>query len=204
MPRPDLEKHQGQFAATRFYRCDDPTSLLSFIRRGADAADHHFIDGALPELFYCPGLGARAGAHHRHGAGARQAHGERRPARHGPGRGPRFRALPLCAQPGAMEQSRRRPHAADDDPRQVSAHRAGGDRDRRHDRTPLGPQDRRSWRLSRPSAFLAWSFRQDERLALALGDGHGSRSMDAATLGLALPDYSGALRTLQHRPVTKS
>ena len=54
MPRPDLEKHQGQFAATQFYRCDDPTSLLSFIRRGADAADHHFTDGALPELFTAP------------------------------------------------------------------------------------------------------------------------------------------------------
>ena len=76
---------------------------------------------------------------------------------------------------------------------------------RRHDRRPAGSaQDRRSWRLSRPSAFLAWSFRQDERLALALGDGHGSRSMDAATLGLALPDYSGALRTLQHRTQTPS
>lgn len=104
MPRPDCEEYRGQFTATRFYLCDDPASLLFFIRRGAyAAADRHFADGALPELLYGPGLGARAGARHRHGAGARQAHGERRPTRHGPRRDPRFRALPLCAQPGAME-----------------------------------------------------------------------------------------------------
>jgi hypothetical protein len=29
-----LEKHRGQFAATRFYRCDDLSSLFSLIRRG--------------------------------------------------------------------------------------------------------------------------------------------------------------------------
>ena len=48
-------------------------------------------------------------------------------------------------------------------------------------------------------ALLARSFRQDERPALALAHGHGSRSMDTAALGHALPDHSGALRTLPHR-----
>jgi hypothetical protein len=31
--------------------------------------------------------------------------------------------------------------------------------------------------------FATWSFRQDQRFALALGDGLGSRPMDAATVG---------------------
>jgi hypothetical protein len=43
LPRPGSETHPGKFAATRIYRCDHPTSLLSsYIRRRADGADHHF------------------------------------------------------------------------------------------------------------------------------------------------------------------
>src|ERR1039457_4678103 len=56
--QPGLERRQGAFAATRFYRRDDPTSPLFLVRRGADGAvDHHRADGALPELFHRAGLG---------------------------------------------------------------------------------------------------------------------------------------------------
>src|ERR1039457_259711 len=56
--QPGLERRQGAFAATRFYRRDDPTSPLFLVRRGADCAvDHHRADGALPELFHRAGLG---------------------------------------------------------------------------------------------------------------------------------------------------
>src|SRR5271165_812630 len=58
MPQPGLERRQGAFAATRFYRRDDPTSPLFLVRRGADGAvDHHRADGALPKLFHRAGLG---------------------------------------------------------------------------------------------------------------------------------------------------
>src|SRR5664280_953208 len=51
--QPGLERRQGAFAATRFYRRDDPTSPLFLVRRGADGAvDHHRADGALSELFH--------------------------------------------------------------------------------------------------------------------------------------------------------
>src|ERR1039457_4181616 len=67
--QPGLERRQGAFAATRFYRRDDPTSPLFLVRRGADGAvDHHRADGALPGLFHRAGLGPCAGARHRHDA----------------------------------------------------------------------------------------------------------------------------------------
>src|ERR1019366_3529394 len=49
--QPGLERRQGAFAATRFYRRADPTSTLFLVRRGADGAvDHHRADGPLPEI----------------------------------------------------------------------------------------------------------------------------------------------------------
>src|SRR5208283_737270 len=74
------------------------------------------------------------------------------------------------------------------------------DRHRRHHRAPLGPQDRGARHLPRSSALLAWSFRQDQRLALARGDGHGSRTMDPATLGSAVSHHPRPFRTLRRRP----
>jgi len=82
MPQSGLERRQGAFAATRFYRRNDPTSLF-LVRRGADGAvNHHRADGALPELFHRAGLGPCAGARHRHDARSGKAHGERRSAGH--------------------------------------------------------------------------------------------------------------------------
>src|SRR5208283_4718535 len=106
-----------------------------------------------------------------------------------------FRALPPRAQPGAMEQRRHRRQTAADDPRPVLALRTGRDRHR----TPLGPQDRGARHLPRSRALLAWSLRQDERLALAGGDGHGSRAMDSATLGSAVSHHPRSFRTLRRR-----
>ena len=201
MPQPRLERRQGAFGATRFYRRDDPTSPLFLVRRGADGAvDHHRADGALPKLFHRASLGPCAGARHRHDARPGKAHGQRRSASHRPRPGPRFRALPPRAQPGAMEQRRHRPQTAADDPRQVLAHRTGRDRHRRHHRAPLGPQDRGARHLPRSRALLAWSLRQDQRLALARRDGHGSRAMDPATLGFAVSHHPRRFRTLRRRP----
>jgi len=75
---PDCEEYRGQFTATRFYLCDDPASLpfLSSAAAPMLPPDCHCADGALSGAFFtAPVLGARAGARHRHGAGARQAHG---------------------------------------------------------------------------------------------------------------------------------
>ena len=48
--------------------------------------------------------------------------------------------------------------------------------------------------------FLLCVDSQDQRLALARGDGHGSRAMDSATLGSAVSHHPRPFRTLRRRP----
>ena len=100
-----------------------------------------------------------------------------------PGGEPGLLTLPRGAEPGALGRSRRGAHALGMRARRLLAHRRGGDRRRRHHQAPLRHQDQGARALPRPGAFLARPLRPGQRPAL----------------GIAVPDRSCPLRTLERR-----
>ena len=61
----------------------------------------------------------------------------------------------------------------------------------------MGCEDQGARYLSRPGALVEGTFRQDQRLALAVADGHRADPLGHQPMGAAVPDRSGAVRAME-------
>ena len=107
--------------ATRFYGCDDDTSLPRRCRSGAGATGTRNLVVRLPRLLHGAGLEACSRPRRRGGAGPAQAHRQRGAAGDGARGQPGLRPLPRGAEPGALERTRKPskspPVSSEDSPR---------------------------------------------------------------------------------------